>query len=106
MPVDLEKLLEDYNRSLDDMKPAIKGVGEAWSKAKDKNDEIGKGCDSLTKTVQGDDLGFGCKEAGSGEAGEGGEGRADERTDDDQGSGVQEQAGHHDLGDQTSERRP
>ena len=49
-------------RSLDDMKPSIKGVGDAWTNTTGKRDEIGKGCDSISSTVQGDDLGLDSKD--------------------------------------------
>lgn len=62
MPVELDQLASDYNKALDDIKPTIKAVGEAWTEAKSKNEEVMKGCDSLTKTVQGDDFGLSSKD--------------------------------------------
>jgi len=62
MPADLDKLVEDYNKSLDDMRPSIKGIGDAWTNTTGKSDEIGKGCDSNSKAVQGDDFGLDSKD--------------------------------------------
>lgn len=61
MPVDLEKLAEDYNRALDGMKPPIQAVGQAWESVSSKSDDVTKGCDTLTKTVSGDDFGLDSK---------------------------------------------
>ena len=58
MPVGLEQLVEDYNRALDEMKPGIESIGTAWTKAMGKSKEIGEGCDSNSKAVQGADFGM------------------------------------------------
>jgi hypothetical protein len=62
MPVELDKLVDDYNRSLDDMKPSITNIGEAWTQALGKAEDISKGCNSISKAVQGDDFGLDSKD--------------------------------------------
>lgn len=62
MSVDLESLVKDTNKALDDLKPAIQSVGDAWHNATTKIDDVGKGCDTLAKSIGGDDFGLDSKD--------------------------------------------